>query len=588
WLKDFHSKIWNRMDLKPQLFRRVELTYAHYVALERRLNEQHPDRDSPDYNARKYNVLRDKLYFLRSMPPADALAPRHPDNNDDRVGGDDDDDDDSGTSNEDNREIKSLFPFTLSSLDLSDLELENKVTNRLPLPLLLRQEYDYISELIDERPRNNGGSVIVSGQPGTGKTAYLYLRIIEQMIKGCSFLFQVNRTTVYHVFENGVEVISSWPLEKEIVAFVDGNKGDHSPKDFLLDRFVQLVVASSPNGPDQPWRKQGGHGASVIAFVAKLWSLKELILTGIFLHPDDISFALLSESMTYFGYNPRQCFEASTSVQYLIMKKKELMERIVGVASEGNQHILQLLNLGGPKVSHTIIQISPSDPNPNPSADTGTLLSLAGCKFEPVSRWALNFLLQQYDIRRAEELAHFYFMISPTKASFKGILFEAQVLKHLEGIKGERAFDIRPLTDSIDTKWTYRGPVRRFTFDNQFTAIKEITNAVQNNKPLLLVPSKIKFPATDSILYDPNDPNAVLTCIQITLNERHPLVVSGLQHIQTWFKRGTPLADLRPSKTRPWRFLFVVPSNMFLTFKLHNLKDDTPTGAWATKVHQYV
>ncbi|KAH9964024.1 hypothetical protein BJV74DRAFT_303984 [Russula compacta] len=44
-----------------------------------------------------------------------------------------------------------------------------------------------------------------------------------------------------------------------------------------------------------------------------------------------------------------------------------------------------------------------------------------------------------------------------------------------------------------------------------------------------------------------------------------------------------------PFETRPWRFLFVVPSNMFLTFiNLQNLKGDTPTGVWATKVHQYV
>jgi hypothetical protein len=40
---------------------------------------------------------------------------------------------------------------------------------RLPLPLLLRQEYKDISELIKKRPQNSGGSVIVSGQPGTGE-----------------------------------------------------------------------------------------------------------------------------------------------------------------------------------------------------------------------------------------------------------------------------------------------------------------------------------------------------------------------------------------------------------------------------------
>ncbi|KAH9997437.1 hypothetical protein BJV74DRAFT_883436 [Russula compacta] len=672
WLKEVHSKIWNREDFKPQLFRR-ELTYAHYLDLQNRLKLQHSDRDSPDYNASKHNVLSDKLDFLRSIHPADALSPRHPDNNDDRVGDDDDDDHNSGTSNEDDREIKSLFPFTFSFLDLSVLELENKVTSSLPSLLLLRQEYDYISELIDERPRNNGGSVIVSGQPGTGKTAYRYLRIIEQMIKGCSLLFQVNRTTVYHVSENGVE-------------------GDYKPNDLLFDEFVQLVVASSPKGAKQGWIKRAGCGARIRTLVTKLWSLKELIDTGIFLHHDDFSFALPPLWQSWI--------------------EKEICRGTNQEAAEdGRSRLLRVLSSGGSRLTHTIFQISPSDAD----IDAKTFPDLVGCKIESVSRWVLNLLLRQYvdqrslgplsdsdftpelelepgrsrrgfgrevaallldiasdvdadvetgsvqggdgdgsgsgrgsdfgdleqatrelslanddemarlplrgvahrtraaewnphhraiilarinlpavicDNHRAEELTQFYFALSPTKASLSGVLFEGQVLNHLDGIEAERKFKICRLTDpdpdSIEMEWTYRGPIRRVTFDNESTAIHEITDAVQSKEPLHLVPSDSRFPAADSILYDPHDPNAVLTCVQITKNKRQPIVASGLQDIQAWFKPHTPLADLRPSKTRPWRFLFVVPSDMFLTYKFQNLKGATPTGVWATKVHQYV
>ncbi|KAH9978410.1 hypothetical protein BJV74DRAFT_888255 [Russula compacta] len=582
WLKEFHLKIWNREDLKPQLFRRVELTYAHYLDLQNRLKLQHSDRDSPDYDARNHDVLRDKLDFLRSIRPAEALSPRHPDNNDDRVGGDDDDDDNSGI----NEEIKSLFPFTLSYLDVSYLDLKNKVTSRLPLPLLLRQEYDYISKLIDKNPRDNSGSVIVSGQPGTGKTAYLYLRIIEQMIKGCSFLFQVNGTTVYHVSENGVEVISSWPLEKNIVAFVDGDKGDYKPNDFLLDRFVQLVVASSPKGTDQPWRKQGGHGASIKAFVAKLWSLEELIHTGIFLHHKDISFALLSESTTYFGCNPRRCFEASFSVEALGWTKWSIQRQIERVATKGSDHILQLINdmpyaADGTNISHSIFQIFPSDADELPSFDR--------CKFDTVSRWALDILLGQYDKREAEALASLYYRMSPTSGagSVRGRMFEKQVLNYLDGIEVEHPFSIRRLIDSERMQWLYRGPIRRFAFTTlTFTA--GIADAVQKKERVHLVPINPNFGAVDSILYDPNDPNT-LTCIQITRNERHPIAVSGLKRIQGWLIRGTLLAGLRPSKTSPWRFIFFVPSSgMESTFKLQKFCDDTLLGEWASKVQQYV
>jgi hypothetical protein len=156
WLKELYITIWNKKNLRPQLFRKVEVTQAHYAALQQRLKELHPDRDLPGYNgSNDSNDLNVKLDFLRSLPRAEALSQR---DNDDRIHGDEDD-----------PEIKSLFPSILSFLDLSTLKLEEEVPNRLPLPLLLRQEHKVISNLIKEQPEGSGGSVIVSGQPGIGE-----------------------------------------------------------------------------------------------------------------------------------------------------------------------------------------------------------------------------------------------------------------------------------------------------------------------------------------------------------------------------------------------------------------------------------
>jgi hypothetical protein len=152
WLAEVHSKIWNREDLRPQLFRKVEVTRAHYDQLQKRLNELHTDRDSQDYNSTNPDVLRAKLDLLQSPTPVEALSPEHPaDDNDDLEGS------------------SSLFPSILSFVDLSTLGLEQDVPTRVPLLFLLRQEYEVISNLIEKRPKNSGGSVIVSGQPGTGE-----------------------------------------------------------------------------------------------------------------------------------------------------------------------------------------------------------------------------------------------------------------------------------------------------------------------------------------------------------------------------------------------------------------------------------
>jgi len=99
---------------------------------------------------------------------------------------------------------------------LSTLRLHN-APGRLLIHFSFFREYDHISALIENRPRSKDGSVIVSGQPGTGevlqlppyltgsnqladikgKTAYLHLRVIHDMIKGCPFLFQAKDRTVY-------------------------------------------------------------------------------------------------------------------------------------------------------------------------------------------------------------------------------------------------------------------------------------------------------------------------------------------------------------------------------------------------------
>ena len=60
----------------------------------------------------------------------------------------------------------------------------------------------------------------------------------------------------------------------------------------------------------------------------------------IFLDPRDITFELLEESTSYFGYNPRRCFEASSSIANSKVIKKEV-ESAIKDAARGD--IMQLL-----------------------------------------------------------------------------------------------------------------------------------------------------------------------------------------------------------------------------------------------------
>jgi hypothetical protein len=98
------------------------------------------------------------------------------------------------------------------------------------------------------------------------------------MIKGRPFLYQATPGIVHHVDEKGVQVISAWPSNENIVAFVDNDKNNYVPDDILLNDEVQLILATSPKGTNSKWIKQANYDVMIIA--TYLWSRDELLITG--------------------------------------------------------------------------------------------------------------------------------------------------------------------------------------------------------------------------------------------------------------------------------------------------------------------
>ena len=163
-------------------------------------------------------------------------------------------------------------------------------------------------------------------------------------------------------------------------------------------------------------------------------------------------------------------------------------------------------------------------------------------------------------------------------------MFERLLLNRIDA--GGFNFPIRGLTLPEEITWTCRRrPIPRSKFLQESDFIEQITKAIQKNEELHLVPSAPNFEAVDSILYVPNE---VLTCIQATVSSKdHGIHVPGLWCIQRWLGR-CPLAHLRPSADRPWRFIFIVPPDKASTFEFQRFERDTAQGEWAGKVHQYV
>ena len=68
------------------------------------------------------------------------------------------------------------------------------------------------------------------------------------------------------------------------MAFIDADEGYTRPKNVIRHSLVQIVVATSPKGTNQPWLKQLQGGIIQFTNLAiSLWSPRELFLTGLVL-----------------------------------------------------------------------------------------------------------------------------------------------------------------------------------------------------------------------------------------------------------------------------------------------------------------
>ena len=160
-------------------------------------------------------------------------------------------------------------------------------------------------------------------------------------------------------------------------------------------------------------------GLSISSFDARL-----VHFFRIFLHPRDITFKLLKKSTSYFGYNPRRCFDASYSVTRLKAKTEEVLTQITDIGKEPSR-ILDVplaYRMRADAGFYTIFQLYP----------TNDSRQLVYSHCEVVSPWAFNSLLDVWETHEADAAAQLYRRLSgmPWVASLRGSLFERQVLNY--------------------------------------------------------------------------------------------------------------------------------------------------------------
>lgn len=170
WLYELHQHLWNQPQLEGGIFHTANLTLGHWTKLQQELNAKYPNRHCDSYRAED-DVSAIKLALMgehaasvsqgNDLTTSNALPETVDAAMDSTVDREDDSDEDESA------DISHFLPATIKYLDLSALPRSSWPT-RCQFPLLIRNEYDVMEELLIDNPKGRRGSVFLTGQPGIG------------------------------------------------------------------------------------------------------------------------------------------------------------------------------------------------------------------------------------------------------------------------------------------------------------------------------------------------------------------------------------------------------------------------------------
>jgi hypothetical protein len=138
-------------------------------------------------------------------------------------------------------------------------------------------------------------------------------------------------------------------------------------------------------------------------YLSDTWSPGKLFLTGLdiavrlrtpltypcrlFLNSNDLTYARLKESTSYFGFNPRRCFQTGSSARRLIQLQQSLEEEARSTSPKVKISTIFAETYSSSGLSHSIFELSPED----------DIRLLGSARVGAVSMWALDLLLKKYE-----------------------------------------------------------------------------------------------------------------------------------------------------------------------------------------------
>ncbi|KAF9499280.1 hypothetical protein BDN71DRAFT_1586992 [Pleurotus eryngii] len=442
--------------------------------------------------------------------------------------------------------------------------------------LYIREHYIQVYQRLCEQAMNPScGGVVLSGQPGTGKTYCLFFLLLKKLVKGEPVLFYRNRREVLYFSAGGVQlnenIASSHllPLHPKVRnasaktwALIDGDEGDRNPPTTaILEAFLFPVQAASPRTSRyKDWVKQRDGEVWPVA----RWSREDLLhavklIIGLPERSDIEQESLVDKAISKWGWAPRDV------KKYLQGEDDELEAALRrALFSLTSSQLLDRLQYSGDsddKVSYVIVSQYKS------STTASDVLDLK-------SLYIAHRVQQRLDILNRDETFKFikHCRAHRESTTLAGWAFENLVINILCNIGHKDDLSApTPATLVSPSTWSLTTSSTSSDFGHSSSNVIALTRTrfktledVTLDRTKLYLPSQSNFPLLDAfyLVVDHESRHTEVVVLQMTISSTHKGSAKGFAFLERLKDRLQFLGDKRlgpvdkRQKLPAWRISF--------------------------------
>ncbi|KAG9024062.1 hypothetical protein FRB95_012137 [Tulasnella sp. JGI-2019a] len=197
--------------------------------------------------------------------------------------------------------------------------------------VLLRSEYpDLYERLKIKRSQSPGTGAVVTGQPGIGKTIFLFYLAIALIMDGEPFALQIGNRPLFIVRGPAdVQLFNPESADAGVLngikwALSDSNAVLGPPPDIFLDPFPPSYVVQTTLPTQKRWKEWSKQRGAGLIFM-KPFNWNEIYFVGTRIETHPVNPNTLMEMFTLYGSSAQLCFRLARNEQSRIDWERDII-----------------------------------------------------------------------------------------------------------------------------------------------------------------------------------------------------------------------------------------------------------------------